>query len=288
MKFILILFTPLFCIAQNQPITGVIINKNTKDKISFASVSLLKQNTGINADENGRFSLPAKRLSGDTLVISSVGFYTLKMPIDSFTINKQFELIEKPQQLHEIIIKAATAKSSISLNDFSNCGINYYTTSNAVSQVAQHFKAPVANSILSDLYLCKLGDNSIFRIRVYSMDSILKIPDKDIADTIIEVRSGKRHVHIELEKYKIYLAEKDFFIAIEWIKTDYNIRIEKAYFNGIKTSYFQYSPSISYKANVQNSLSTENEPEVWQKEYTGKWIKFYTNARLLLSAKLKF
>mgnify|MGYP003392382058 FL=1 len=83
MKLIIFLsIFPLFCFGQIS-ITGKVINKRTKEAIAFATVGLVKENIGTNAVEDGSFHLQSiKPILNDSLIISCLGFVTLKLPID--------------------------------------------------------------------------------------------------------------------------------------------------------------------------------------------------------------
>jgi len=287
MKLLLFIFFPIISFGQ-VVFNGEVISRSSSLIIPFATVGFIKNNSGTNADEHGKFTLSPSKFENDTLIISCVGYKTLKVDISKFPMNMRFELENKEITLNEIIIGKQYNKSSPFLNEFTNCGINYYTTSGYIAEVAQHFKTDVNNSLLSEINICKSSDNALFRIRVYSMDSVRKIPLFDLADTIIEVKSTRRHVHLDLEKYKILIPNKDFFVSVEWLKIKSNERESKRVINGIKTIYFQYSPFLSFKEK-NNLLDYGNSISVWQKDYKGKWIKFYPeNGVLLISAKVKY
>ena len=95
--------------------------------------------------------------------------------------------------------------------------------------------------------------------------------------------------YIDLEKYDIILPEKDFFVAIEWIKIPYNESKMKIKYNGKKIIQTQYSPSIFFKERNDNSSDFINPLDIWQLTYQGKWIKFFPkDGILLLSVKVKY
>jgi hypothetical protein len=288
MKLLLFVFFPIISFGQIV-YTGEIISKSSKSKIPFATIGFTKNNSGTNADEQGKFSLLSSKFENDTLIVSCVGYRTLKIPTSKFPENMYFELEDKGGTLNEIIIGKQYKKSSNLLNDFSNCGINYYTSSGFIAEVAQYFRTEEKNSLLSEVNICKSGDNALFRIRIYSMDSIKKIPLQDLIDTIIEVKSTKRHVHLDLEKYKIVIPDKDFFVSIVWLKIVSNERKAKRMMGGKKTTYSEYTPFVSFKVPQNNTLNSENLITTWQKDYKGRWIKFYPeNANLLISVKVKY
>jgi hypothetical protein len=288
MKFLLLFFFPVILHAQIV-YKGDIVDKTTKNGIPFATIGLMKANSGINANEQGKFILSAGKYDNDTMIISCIGYETLKIPVIQYPSNMVFELVEKHFTLNEIVIGKQYNGESQSLNEFSNCGTSSYTTIGFITQVAVHFQSPVPNSMLTEISICKRDDNSLFRIRVYDMDSVSGKPFTDLVDTVIEIKSTRKHVHIDLEKYNIIIPGKDFFVAIEWIKIPYNESKMKIKNNGKRTTHTQYSPSIFFKERKVSTSAFQNSLEIWQLTYRGEWINFFQkDGILLLSAKVKY
>lgn len=286
MKILLLFFLPFIANAQIA-YTGTIVNKQTKAGISYATVGLMKENTGVNTDELGKFNLTAKKYANDTLIISSVGFETLKVPVNRFTMYMEFEMEEKQTLLKEILIKSKYSQSA-TLNDFSNCGMNSYTSTGAITQVAQHFRSPAPDALLSEIHICKQGDNSLFRIRIYNIDTISGAPSTDLADTIIDIKSGKRHVTLNLEQFHIMIPGNDFFVAVEWLYIPFNRSNTKATINGTKINYFQYSPFLFFKERKNNISNAENSLESWELNYNGKWKRIHDDWKMLIAATVKY
>jgi hypothetical protein len=71
--------------AQHVILRGTITNHFTKERIPFASISWKKAGQGVIADSAGIFRINARRYAADTLLVSSVGFETLRL---SFSPNK--------------------------------------------------------------------------------------------------------------------------------------------------------------------------------------------------------
>lgn len=281
MKLLLFVFSPL--ISNSQIIyKGTVINSTTRKPVAYATVGLLKENAGINANEDGVFSLSLGKYVTDTLIISCAGYETKKFPIDNLPPDYRFEIPAKQIVLSNLVVRSNYKHSSI-LNDYENCGLNSYTSTGSVTQIAQHLQSPVANAMLSEIYICKRSDNSLFRIRVYDMDSASGKPGHDLADTIIEVNSGKRHVQVNLEKYNIVIPGKDFFVGIEWIYVPINKFRTKI--KGQKNYLIQYSPLIFFK---NKRIENENRIEAWQLDYRRKWLRTSNDWFFLISAKVKY
>ncbi len=103
--------------SQNQfSISGVIFDKKTKNPLPFASVVYVKKSLGSTSDINGNFSFTifnAKKT--DTILISHIGYKTLKLQVSEINKIKNIALLENTNSLKEIIIKT---KSNLKLKKF--------------------------------------------------------------------------------------------------------------------------------------------------------------------------
>ncbi|HEX9512515.1 MAG TPA: DUF5686 family protein [Puia sp.] len=86
MKFLLILlafisFAGIKIQAQRTIVRGTVTNRFTKERIPFASITWKKAGYGVVSDSAGYFRIIAKGNAADTLLVSSVGFETLALPV---------------------------------------------------------------------------------------------------------------------------------------------------------------------------------------------------------------
>ncbi|MEO7522595.1 MAG: carboxypeptidase-like regulatory domain-containing protein [Ferruginibacter sp.] len=285
---------PCFTFAQASFI-GTVTTKNGNSRIAYATVGLVLENIGTNTNENGDFRLQSKTISTiDTLRISSVGYETLKVPVDQLPVSMQFQLLQKETTLKELIIKSTKKQGPVTLNSASNCGSDYYTTNGNMTQMAQHFHLDHGNAFLEEVEICKYGIaiidpvKTIFRIRIYERDSVSGKPLADLTDSVIEVKAEGRHVVIDLKKYNIHIPGKDFFVAVEWLRIAYNAYREKMKLNGTTISTTSYTPSIAFKRNNAGNISALHIPEVWMQMYSGKWLPMYNVSRMMIAATIKY
>lgn len=291
MRFVFLFFiNPILGLAQTA-FTGNIINLKTKAVVSFATVGLVKENTGTNANENGWFTLISKNgKKNDTLLISCVGYESLKIAVDKLFPNMVIELNEKEFKLAEIVINAKNTWAFAILNDFTNCGNNFVGSNGYQTQIAQHFHASAGNSYLTEIKICRMclssfdPEKTIFRIRVYDMDTITKAPSYDLCDQVIEVKSKNKFIKINVEKYKINIPNKDFFVAVEWLKIPYNYNQRKSKLQGKEVDWVYYSPSIGWTDNVNEKM------EAWSLDYRNVWRPMFTKntTSVSISATIKY
>lgn len=293
MKFLLaILFFPFFSSAQTT-YTGTVTNKHTNAAVPYATVGLIKENTGINADENGHFVLKSSMPKlGDTLIISSVGYIPQRIALTGATdSNLNIQLTEQIAILNDVVVVPNYKWQKQVLNDFSGCGNNAVTSSGYLQQVAQHFIAPKENSRLISIRICRIRGNpsrSTFRIRVYGTDTLTGGPGEDLCDKVIEVNTAKPIVKLNVEEYKIRIPGKDFFVAIEWLKipgNEQNIKYKTSTPPAFR--HIMYSPVITW-----NDITGDSEPEAWQLNYNSKWKPLSTTLThkktLLIAATIKY
>ena len=289
---IIILIFPLITFGQSS-ISGKVVNSKTKLAIPFVTVGLLKENIGTNSSEEGNFKLTSIKLfSTDTLIFSCVGFNTLKLPVN-FNEKSEvtYELIEKFSILDEVIVSSKKDWNFIRLNDFSKCGNSFITSSGFQTQLAQHFQVKEENSILTEIKICRMSiaildpEKTIFRIRVYGFDSLTKSPSTDLCDQTIEVKTRSKTINLNLEKYKIHIPDKDFFVAIEWLKIPLNENKSKMKIDGKLVEHITYRPSIGWTDNLNPKM------EAWSLDYNNVWRpmwKMNNKTSISIAAKVKY
>ena len=269
---IIILIFPLITFGQSS-ISGKVVNSKTKLAIPFATVGLLKENIGTNSSEEGYFQLTSNKLVlTDTLILSSVGFKTLKLPVDFNEKTEMiYELIEQVSILNEVIVSYKKEWTSTTLNDFSSCGNSFTTSSCYQTQLAQHFQVEEENSLLTEIKICRIGipildpEKTIFRVRIYDIDTLTKSPSRDLCDQVIEVKTRSKTIHLNLDKYKIHIPGKHFFVAIEWLKIPLNENKSKMKIDGKVVEHITYRPSIGWTDNLNSKM------EAWMLDYKNVW-----------------
>jgi hypothetical protein len=292
MKFtIILLLFPFLTIGQTT-ISGKVINHKSKEAIAFATVGLMIENIGTNALEDGSFHLVSSNKLNDTLIVSCVGFSTFRIPVDIFNKGENIiELTEQQTVLADVVVTRKTTWTHKTLNDFSKCGNNFITSGGYQTQLAQHFQVSEENSILTEIKICRMStavvapEKTIFRIRIYDIDTLKKSPSSDLCDQIIEIKTRSKTVSVNLKKYKIHIPKKDFFVAVEWLKIPYNESKSKLKVNGKEIEHITYSPSIGWTDNVNSKM------EAWMLDYKNIWrpmFKMNNKTSVSISATVKY
>ncbi|MDE3144262.1 MAG: TonB-dependent receptor [Bacteroidota bacterium] len=83
-------------------ITGKIVNKTTGEPVFGASISVKNTANATTSDMTGNFAINAK--TGETIVISFVGFTTQSINVTASTDNLQIQLTEDYSKLNEVVV----------------------------------------------------------------------------------------------------------------------------------------------------------------------------------------
>ena len=179
---------------------------------------------------------------------------------------KPIELLQAGSLLKEIVI-SNKPKKNYTLNHYGHCSSNTYSIGReTIYQLAQLFEAPEQGLQLTQLELCKDRSESLFRLRVYDVDSASGTPSKDLVDSVIEVRSNEKYIQVNVESHGILIPGKKFFVAIEWLFIPSNEIIEEWKIQGKKAPHTTFKPIIRWvkDKNVKKG-------NVWRLHFNGGW-----------------
>lgn len=100
--------------AQYRVVTGTLIDTVTQQPVSYAHLQIKRTNRGTVANSEGKFSLSVReQLPSDTLVISSIGYESLTLPVNQLSKNDTLFLTEANVTLNPIIVTPLSAKEII-------------------------------------------------------------------------------------------------------------------------------------------------------------------------------
>ncbi|MFM2327263.1 MAG: hypothetical protein RIR31_1465, partial [Bacteroidota bacterium] len=99
--FCLFLLLTVAVSAQNKTVTGTIVNNETGEPVTNASVRVKGTSKGVNTDSKGVFTLNVPEST--ILEISSVGFKPIEVPVD-FSAPMQIKLAVANQQLTDVVV----------------------------------------------------------------------------------------------------------------------------------------------------------------------------------------
>lgn len=101
----LVLLTLLSITNQGQVISGIIIDKQTNEKVWYASVFISGTFIGTSSDENGEFQLELPNNTSMPLTISAVGYFSYLLDDYKYGENHIIYLKPKTHKLTEVVVK---------------------------------------------------------------------------------------------------------------------------------------------------------------------------------------
>lgn len=286
---------PAFAYAQRQ-YSGIVLQQNSLEPLPFASLALLGENVGTNTDEQGFFVLHSYRPRlNDTVLISSVGFRSVRLPVSVLQQTDTIWLEKMPTVLKSVDLVSKKHWIRRTVNDVSRCGTNYLEGSADMQQIAQLMEADTVDFYLSQVTLCKYAipliqpDKCIFRLQILAYDSLTGGPGVLLNDSLIEVKTTAHRVQVDLEAYRIRIAARRFYVALEWLRIPYNGGTEKFKMDGVKVRQTVYSPLLCHERYTRNHPRPPDTPyRVWFRDYRGRWKPMPEVNRLMMETQIKY
>lgn len=289
--YIFLISIPIYSFAQQGNLVSI-VDKRTGDKVPFPSITFITENYSINADSKGQFILPDLIKKTDTLYVSKQGYVTLKIPVNSIANSGVIKLDEKPLvSVVKTINLQKLGKEELILNSYDKKKVFYFVGLDKLIeqfdylQIAQKMHIPESGAVIKQISITRLilkddwlKDNTPvtrtkFILRIYDVDSLSGGPGKDLCDKIIEVSDNESEtININVAKYKILVPQKNFFVAVEWLRTPYNVQGAKVndknsygWYYGEKRSTKIYQPFIGM-SNIKGQ-----DLNCWALNFKNQW-----------------
>ena len=216
------LFINLHATAQ-QSIKGKIFSSDRRP-ISSASIALLGKTSGFTADSEGNFEVPGRMVQqSDTLVISSVGYRTLRVPASRALSQNEFLLSEESKMLEEVKVKNYTNEASEGSKVEKTGYFRGWSTRKSQGEIGRMIYVK-SDDYLVDRVRFKLNsqcDTCIIRLHIRSLTNGL--PDEDLLKdsvAMVVTRHGfdDKYVEFNLAKYNLVIKKKKYvFVRLETI-----------------------------------------------------------------------
>lgn len=240
-NFLLFLF--LFSSATySQKLDGIVIDKATKTPMDLASVFFRTLKYTIFTNFEGKFSVEIDlHNKKDALIISCIGYDDLIFNLQEFTFNKSyekvFEMVQKAQQLEEIVISNETIDygwaKSINSKRKPNAGFSFqFGTENVRLVQNPYFKNGKVNKVILSLdKLKKNKDNpdwkmdyiTAYNIKFYKYDARNQKPGEELYNENIVVQPENKTYDfvIDVDSLNIPFPKDGVCVGIEYLNTRY-------------------------------------------------------------------
>lgn len=260
--FILFQLLTFQSFSQEIEMDGIIADSETENPVEFVNIGVLHKNKGTISNLNGKFKLSvSKKFLNDSLTISHINYYPVKIPIENFN-NKTIFLEPKTNELSEVIVSNKKKRNrKIGVKSYNPLlWLGAISEDMDIIENAQRINIPDKTVRVKyiNIYL-RAGfksDSSFVRINFYkNVDN--KPDEKIIFENIVQKKKIEPGwLQIDLTEQYIYLKE-DFFIGVEFIP-DFKNKLE-VYIGAILTKGKGYSRRNSLgKWNKLQGASTIN------------------------------
>ena len=220
-----------FCLCSTQQlfsqssIYGNVFDKKSNKPLSNVSISINKKKGGSLSDSKGHFTLPSSGFKKtDTLVLSSIGYSTLKIPIADAMEIKDFFLTEESKKLEDVVIKSYTNHSSEGSTSEVTGFFRSWTTGKDGGEIGRIIQMK-SNDFKVERVRFKANsqcDTCIVRLHIRSLNNGL--PGEDLLRDSITVDIHRtsfddKSVEFDLSDKNIIIKNKEYlFIGLETIR----------------------------------------------------------------------
>jgi hypothetical protein len=220
-------FYILLCLFPNlvlaQPILRGQVIDSDKKPIPFASIGYYNHQIGSISDSLGYFQI--KKINGDSIKISSLGFQFKNYTISEINGNIQIELNSIYFKLSDVIVKSRKKTTDFVWIGHFKSKNNFLSLGGVGNQIQTAIFLPNENKLsgyIDELHfkLDKFKKTTyLLRIRLFNRNSKTGLPDEDLLlmDNILKPNQLKRDVFFSIKDKNIEVPQNGFFVSFEWI-----------------------------------------------------------------------
>lgn len=233
MRFVL--FPLLFVVqltAQEVLFEGKVFDSKTKEPIPYVNLSFLNTLKGTSTDEEGHFFLDIpESLLENQIHISSLGYTDTIVRAKHLFDSKKFNMVEESFELDEVVVSETLGNSDV-LNPISSYSLTSgFSSSSKPWVLALYFPNMGAQAKYVEKVTVFFQKNqrfkrpsAKFRIRIYDVDPITQVPNRDILrkSLVLESKIENDFVSVDLAAFNIKIPEEGIYVGLEWLFVPYN------------------------------------------------------------------
>jgi hypothetical protein len=225
-KYVLYIFlslTNVILIAQDA--SGYVLSEDDNG-ISFVSIYLKNKNIGIVSDINGRYQLSTDILSetSDTLIFSSIGYETQKIPVSLFNkkiSNGNPNIVLKTNYilLSEIEI-TPNARKQKEYGMFGFRSSNFTLTGSPSTRIMVFVENTdkVSRIIQTVNIRIQKNNDETKKLRVFFYQKTTNgFQNINVDEDIFITDFSRSKIRLDVSKYNISFPEKGIYVGVEWI-----------------------------------------------------------------------
>lgn len=276
----IILFLTMSLYGQTT-LKGIIADAETKAPLPYATVVVIKSQTGTIANKDGAFeiTIAEDKIPIDTLELSHLGYNKTKVSVSDFVKNRNGQIalkvnptvltdvvvVPKKYRLESVGIFAKKPQGFHVTNVFNHKQGNYIENKNG--------KQGWIKSV--SYYIYPLGHpETPFRVRIMSVNNKKGCPDNDLLnENVIVVAKGPGWIKVDMEKYNIVFPKEGVFVVMEWINSgdQYFYKHSRTRKNdkGVTETFME-----SYYGQVIGTVLKQPKMVTWGLSLGGEWIPY--------------
>ena len=253
----------LFCIILSIVSTNIIAQNSIRGKITYdkdsrpasaVSITFANHKGGNVSDQLGNFDLPVSSSNkNDTVIISSVGYQSIKMPVRQALAKKEFKLVELSKDLPTVIVRSFDKEQVIG-DKKENAG--YFRSWNARKggEIGRIFPVYHSEYKLNKVrFKVNNGCNAcMIRLRVRKV--VNDYPGEELVTDSITVSlksmtMDAKTPEFDLMKYNIILKEKQIYVGLEVLSCENPVNTTGCSFSFVGTEKGSYL----YRSKITDS-----------------------------------
>lgn len=263
MKFIFFLF---ICFSAFSQTKGIVVDQNDKP-ISYVSISIENEKEGTNAEEDGSFSINAKK--NNMLVFSAIGFKEKKV---NAVMASKVILEKEAIQIPEVSVEVAKKQNRKIIDDY--IGISRIMTRETIGKyfaVASEIdKYPFLKEVT--FYTSSKINSAKVKVRILIVTSDGK-PGEDLTEAkIVSVKKGGHNTTVSFENENIRVPETGIFAVVEPLNIEENKYYEETTVKTIVGEKRKVKSATSYEPYFGFLPSEKNNTWFFSREWTQKGI----------------
>ncbi|NVO84899.1 carboxypeptidase-like regulatory domain-containing protein [Hymenobacter terrestris] len=270
---------------QAQRVLTGTVQDGQRAAVPFAVLELSAQKLGVQADDEGHFSLPlpAGLTPTDSLTISALGYARRRVPVPAGA-TATLQLAALPVPLNEVVVRPGVAQWVGSEGELKKRGGGFGQNRlsqevNTGWQIARLCQPPTNGYLtavrffVNPSYNCgKTGLRAPFRVRVYAADGPDNAPGSDLLPvSVLAAADNRGWVSVDLSRYEIIFPLQGVYVAMEWVHTSDEFLCS---YTSTSLETQQKTQSFSYGQSLAATQLPETVAQTWYYTFKYGWLKF--------------
>lgn len=226
--YIILMFSLVEAVLSQSNQKIQILDKETNDPVSFATILNKHKNSGAYADKNGYFIFEFQK--NDTLVISCIGYFSKIIAIKTSNDQDVIYLNPKMYNINEIVVKPDSKEQKTRhlgydkhKPDFTICNTpgaiiaSYILNQTQLSIVIKEIIIPTKEKKRSSEH--NNIQEGYIRVHLFTVNPVNNSPDKELLtkNLIYNTSELKRNIKIDISDQNILVPKEGVFVGIEWL-----------------------------------------------------------------------